>query len=563
MSDSKRGWTIRTKVVVSFTLVSLAAFAMGVFAITRIAAIQRNLVAVGEQGLPAVKSLARVSVLAERFRAAMALRVMSPDDASRADMDKLLDNAGADVRKALDLYAPLADTDEKQQLLAEVEAKWAALVRNGNAILEMARAGDAQGARTLLFTTFRAEIVAFRDALAADIGLVERNADDAVRTGAAIYRSAIIGVCAALAISVLLCLMAGYALILGVTRPIGRITGVMRRLADNDTAVTVFGAERGDEIGAMAGAIEIFRDRMIRGNDLAAAKAAEDAVRQARTVRVSGLVAAFEAGIADTVGIVAAAATDMQSSARSMSASAAETKARAGSVASAAQQSSAGVQTVAAAAEELTAAINEITRQVSRSAGTARQAIGKARRTDEIVAALADGATTIGAVVDMIAGIAGRTNLLALNASIEAARAGEAGKGFAVVAAEVKGLAAQTATATRDIAARISNLRGLTTEAVEAVRGIAATAEDVGAAFVAIASAVEQQGAATSEIAQTTQQTAVSTQHVADIMTVVTDVANGTEETAVRVLGAADGLARQAGVLRNEVDTFLAAVRAA
>ena len=91
-----------------------------------------------------------------------------------------------------------------------------------------------------------------------------------------------------------------------------------------------------------------------------------------------------------------------------------------------------------------------------------------AAEANETVAQLGAASTEIRSVVNLITAIAQQTNLLARNATIEAARAGESGKGFAVVAGEVKDLAAQTATATEQIARRIAAIQ----------QGSAAAAQD-------------------------------------------------------------------------------------
>ncbi|MDR3536193.1 MAG: HAMP domain-containing methyl-accepting chemotaxis protein [Acetobacteraceae bacterium] len=348
-----------------------------------------------------------------------------------------------------------------------------------------------------------------------------------------------------------------------VSAPLGAMTRAMRLLADHDLSVEVPGAGRGDEIGGMAAAVQVFKDSMITADRLSDERKAERAGREQRAARLEELVRAFEAKVGGLVGMLSSGATELQATAQSMSATATQTNQQATTVAAAAEETNAGIRTVAAAAHELTASIGEISRQVAQSSKIAGQAVDDASRTDTIVRALAEGAEKIGQVVDLIATIASQTNLLALNATIEAARAGDAGKGFAVVASEVKSLAQQTAKATQDIGAQIGQIQSATTEAVQAIKGISTTIGEVNMIATAIAAAVEEQGSATAEIARNVQQTATSTDDVTTTIAGVNRAANDTGAAASQVLGAANGLSQQAEQLTAEVHSFVAAVRAA
>ncbi|PWC35792.1 methyl-accepting chemotaxis protein [Azospirillum sp. TSO35-2] len=349
-----------------------------------------------------------------------------------------------------------------------------------------------------------------------------------------------------------------------IARPIQAMTGSMAELAGGNTDVRIAGTGRGDEIGAMAGALEVFRRGMIEAERL---RAGQDRMKRAadeeRRTAMQALADRFEADVGRLIGSLSSAATEMEATAGSMSATAEHTNRQSAVVATASQQATGNVQTVAAATEQLAASINAIGDQATRSRDVSGKAVVDARQTDAAVRQLADSAGRIGQVVTLIQDIASQTNLLALNATIEAARAGEAGKGFAVVAGEVKTLANQTARATDDIRRQIEQMQQASSGAVAAIEDIGVVIGQVSGIADDIAAAVEQQGEATREIARNVQQAAVGTREVTVNIAGVQQAAGETGAAATQVLGAARDLSRQAEALTTEVRSFLAGVRAA
>ncbi|SHL25052.1 methyl-accepting chemotaxis sensory transducer with Cache sensor [Bradyrhizobium lablabi] len=369
-----------------------------------------------------------------------------------------------------------------------------------------------------------------------------------------------------IAILIIGVISSGIAWLIGssISRPLGQLGNRMRALADGQLEGDIPGVGRGDEVGAMASTVQIFKDNAVRIKGLEKAEAETQGRAAAeRRAAMESLANDFERSVNGIVRSVSTAAAGMQTTAQSMTATASDASARAATVGAASQSASNNVGTVAAAAEELSSSVAEISRQVTRSSEIASKAVGDAERTNATVQVLSTGAEKIGEVVKLIHSIAAQTNLLALNATIEAARAGESGRGFAVVASEVKALANQTAKATEEISAQVAAMQTSTSDAVQAISGITETIAQMSEITVSISTAIEQQGDATREIARNIQQVAAGSSEISAHIGGVTQAASATGTAATDVLTNARELDNQSGMLRSAVDGFLAKVRAA
>jgi methyl-accepting chemotaxis protein len=555
--------TIRTKLIASFGLILVCVLGLGFFSSGRLSVVNDAAADIRDNWLPSVRLLGALESSAEQLRGSTSLAVV----ASRPDDMRRYENTITALKSAFEKdyadYLPLVTSPEERALAMEIRTRFDAVSALSSKAIDMIHNGKTADAVGLLYGDQQQAMADLRQAMLSDIELNDKGAHVAGDMGRSLGDAARFWIFMAIGIVAVFCVGIVWIMVRSVSVPITAMTAAMRRLADKDMAVVIPGAGRGDEIGGMASAVQVFKDNMIRADEMAAAETAERAAKEKRAERMTGLVQGFERKIGALVGTLAAAATQMEGTAQSMSSTATQTNSQATTVASAAEQASAGVQTVASAAEELTSSINEISNRVAQSAKITERAVAEARRTDTIVRALSNGAQKIGQVVDLITNIAGQTNLLALNATIEAARAGDAGKGFAVVASEVKSLANQTSKATDEIGAQISQIQTATREAVDAIQSITRTIDEVSEIATAIATAVEEQGAATAEIARNVQQTAVSTQEVTSNIAGVSQAANDTGAAASQVLSAAGDVSKQAEELSGEVSSFISNVRAA
>src|SRR6478609_2947328 len=351
----------------------------------------------------------------------------------------------------------------------------------------------------------------------------------------------------------------------GISRPIARMCGAMRELAAGNFDVVLPGLGRRDELGEMAGAVEEFKLQAVAKaeRDAASQEAQSKAASAARRVELIRFADEFEAAVGAIVSNVSASAVQLEASAGTLTRTAETTQSLSSQVAGASEEASSNMQSVASATEELSASVDEIGRRVKESSQIADAAVRQAEQTDNRIGKLSRAAQEIGDVVKLITAIAEQTNLLALNATTEAARAGEAGRGFAVVAAEVKSLASQTAKATDEISNHIAGMQGATQESVAAIKEIGGTIGRISDIASTIASAVEQQSSATQEIARSVQNVAQGTQEAAANVMHVNRGATETGSASEEVLNSARTLSSESTRLREELDRFMANIRAA
>jgi methyl-accepting chemotaxis protein len=368
----------------------------------------------------------------------------------------------------------------------------------------------------------------------------------------------------AFALAFLLMCSLSYWIGRSISKALSAMIAAMTKLAGGNLQIAVPGLGRRDEIGEMAGAVDVFKNSMIETERLRAEQLeAEKQQAERRKADMRELADAFEGAVGEIVETVSSAATELEASANTLTVAAEQSNQLATTVASASEEASANVSAVSAASEEMTSSIGEISRQVQESSRVAGEAVDQAQKTNARVSELSKAASRIGDVVELINTIAGQTHLLALNATIEAARAGEAGRGFAVVASEVKALAEQTAKATGEISQQIAGIQAATEESVDAIQEIGQTIARMSEISSTIAAAVEEQGASTQEISRNIQNAAQGT---SDVSSNIADVQRGAGETgaaSAQVHASAKTLSRDSNRLKLDVEKFLNSVRAA
>jgi methyl-accepting chemotaxis protein len=372
------------------------------------------------------------------------------------------------------------------------------------------------------------------------------------------------------------------------------LTRTMSRLASGDLDALIEGESRPDEVGAMARAVNVFKDNALHARALELetnsqrSQSEEERRRTAEQERVRAeAMAQATSGLADGLKQLAAgnltfelnqhfaeefeslranfnhAVAQLRETMTSVAESTSSIDSGSREISQSAEDLSKRTEQQAASLEETAAALDQITTNVANSSKRAEeartvaiQANENAKQSGTVVAnavnamgRIEQSSNQISNIIGVIDDIAFQTNLLALNAGVEAARAGEAGKGFAVVAQEVRELAQRSATAAKEIKDLIRN------SSVEVGNGVKLVS-DTGEALKTIESYIVTINQHMDAIATSSREQSVG---LSEVNTAVNQMDQVTQQNAAMVEeanAAGATLANEAGKLRELVSRF-------
>ncbi len=502
----------RWKITLPIAALALLLVLMGVFGMRGIERVTDSSEVLATRHLPAIGLLLNAD--RDLYQAFVAERSLLDSDAGE-HVQALKASHAENLKQAYDRVQKYAAMQPGAEALALVEQfnggfqQWSAVSQR---VIEQVDL-DPQAASALSFGDSEARFDAMRDAID-KLGELEGAAAEA-EGAAAIAEGAATSSqqTAVLIIGLLGCALLILGLPLVVLRPMRRLLDRLKQIADGDGDLRArLEVHSADELGQLGNAFNRFLDKL-----------------QPLIAEVGRVTAEVETAAR---GMAAMAETNDQLISSEHAA--------VDQVTTAATEMSAAVHEVALNAQNASDAARAAETQsrqgasvVSSTIQSIRQLAGEVEGASQTIGALAEETASIGAVLEVIRGIAEQTNLLALNAAIEAARAGEQGRGFAVVADEVRALAARTQDSTKDIQARIERLQSGVGKAVQAMQ----TGSDKARDSVERASGVDQVLAETSvsvqrindmaaQIATACEEQSCVTEEIARNITDIRDLSN-------------------------------------
>ena len=539
---SLRNMGIGLRASLSFAVLAGLLVLVGLFGLGQMAKLRESAAIIETAWMPSIENIhnSAANVAAIRLEA---LRLLTTDESAVRERSKeVITKERGYLQERLDNHQALLSNDQERQLLEQLKATASAYMTIVDQLIQLVDQDNQMQALTLLTDTLTPQGVILNRSLGALIDFNQQGAQDAAQSAAQMYQSAqwIVGLI--IAVALIATLLLAWLLTRSITTPLAQALHAARTIAAGDLSQPIH-VHGKDEPAQLLGALATMQEQLqatIRGISESAQQLASAAEEMSSVMEQStrGLQAQN-----DEIEQAATAVTQMSAAVDEV----------AGNAVSSAEASQASDEDSKHGHFQISETISSIQSLVNEVLDASGKAEGLALQAQDI-----------SKVLEVIRGIAGQTNLLALNAAIEAARAGEAGRGFAVVADEVRSLAQRAQDSTEEIEQMITGIQqgtqatvGALTSSAEHASQTLQRANSAGNALEKITAAISQISQRNLVIASAAEQQASVAREVDRSLVNIRDLSTQTAAGATQTSAASQELSRLAVDLNGLVTRFI------
>ncbi|WP_421552393.1 methyl-accepting chemotaxis protein [Pseudomonas yamanorum] len=526
----------------SFGVLASLLIVVGLFGLGQMAKLRESALIIEESWMPSIENIHDSAAYVASIRLE-ALRLLTTDESRVRDNSKnLITRQRGDLEELLKRHETLLSNEQERDLLKQLKANVATYMTIVAQMTQLVDQDQQQNAMDLLNSRLAPQGMVLNKSLEDMITFNQKGVEDAAESAAQMYTSAQWVVGSIIVTALMATLLLAWLLTRSITAPIGQALTVARTIASGDLSRPIV-VEGKDEPAQLLSALATMQTNLqdtIRGISESSQQLASAAEEMSSVMEQStrGLQAQN-----DEIEQAATAVTQMSAAVDEV----------AGNAVSSAEASKASDEDSKHGHYQISETISSIQNLVDEVLGASTKAEG-----------LAVQAQDISKVLEVIRGIAGQTNLLALNAAIEAARAGEAGRGFAVVADEVRSLAQRTQDSTEEIEQMINGIQQGTQDTVGALNSSAEhagqtlqRANSAGSALEKITAAISQISQRNLVIASAAEQQALVAREVDRSLVNIRDLSTQTAAGATQTSAASQELSRLAVDLNGLVTRFV------
>nr|WP_219271917.1 methyl-accepting chemotaxis protein [Pseudomonas sp. Xaverov 83] len=539
---SLRNMGIGLRASLSFGVLASLLIVVGLFGLGQMAKLRESALIIEESWMPSIENIHDSAAYVASIRLE-ALRLLTTDESRVRDNSKnLITRQRGDLEELLNRHETLLSNEQERDLLKQLKANVVTYMTIVAQMIQLVDQDQQQNAMDLLNSRLAPQGMVLNKSLEDMITFNQKGVEDAAESAAQMYTSAQWVVGSIIVTALLATLLLAWLLTRSITAPIGQALTVARTIASGDLSRPIV-VEGKDEPAQLLTALATMQTNLqdtIRGISESSQQLASAAEEMSSVMEQStrGLQAQN-----DEIEQAATAVTQMSAAVDEV----------AGNAVSSAEASKASDEDSKHGHYQISETISSIQNLVDEVLGASTKAEG-----------LAVQAQDISKVLEVIRGIAGQTNLLALNAAIEAARAGEAGRGFAVVADEVRSLAQRTQDSTEEIEQMINGIQQGTQDTVGALNSSAEhagqtlqRANSAGSALEKITAAISQISQRNLVIASAAEQQALVAREVDRSLVNIRDLSTQTAAGATQTSAASQELSRLAVDLNGLVTRFV------